>query len=141
MIFEISTLDQLDSAAVRLLQDLRPGVVGLTGPLGSGKTTFVKRIAYHLGIETEVISPTFLYEQSYLLPRTDREIQFLSHIDLYRLPTDQARVDLGIECADSKTIYLVEWIEHSPLLLNQALECWNFRLNPGGQRWLNRTLR
>ena len=36
-----------------------PSVIGFNGSLGAGKTSIIKKIIYHLGIEDNVTSPTF----------------------------------------------------------------------------------
>ena len=57
--------------------DLTAGdVVGLTGELGSGKTTFIQGVAEGLGVSARVNSPTFIIM---------REYGKLYHVDLYRL--------------------------------------------------------
>ena len=40
-------------------------VVGLSGELGSGKTSFVQGVAKALGVEEHVTSPTFILERIY----------------------------------------------------------------------------
>ncbi len=57
-------------------------VVGLDGPVGSGKTCFVQGIARGLGIPegTHITSPAYNLIQTYTIGR-----QKLTHIDFYRL--------------------------------------------------------
>ena len=71
---------------------LRVGdVVALGGPLGAGKTTFVRvLIAAALGAPTEVPSPTFTLVQVYDLPAGP-----LWHFDLYRLSGPMRCLSLG----------------------------------------------
>src|SRR3989338_3678065 len=68
-------------------------VVGLSGDLGSGKTSFVQGVANALGVSEHVTSPTFILERIYklsvpkpstydLVPNT---FSHLVHIDAYRL--------------------------------------------------------
>ena len=57
--------------AGRLLGELLAGgdVVALSGPLGAGKTVFVKGLAAGLGIEPAAVSsPTFVIAQQYFVP-------------------------------------------------------------------------
>ena len=42
-------------------------VVGLSGDLGAGKTTFVQAVAKHLGVKNKVNSPTFVIIKKYSL--------------------------------------------------------------------------
>ncbi len=56
-------------------------ILGLTGDLGSGKTTFTKSLVKSLGIQENVTSPTYSIENEYY----SDEIKILvRHIDLYR---------------------------------------------------------
>ena len=48
-------------------------VVGLSGDLGTGKTTFTQFIAKNLGIKTKVKSPTFVIMKRYTLPQPSPE--------------------------------------------------------------------
>ena len=84
--------EETRSAGRRWGEGLDPGaVVGLTGPLGSGKTVFVQGIAEALGIEEPVTSPTYtlIAEYSGRLP--------LYHMDLYRLDTPEEFSWLGAD--------------------------------------------
>src|SRR5262249_46983245 len=55
-------------------------VIGLAGPLGAGKTEWVKGLAEGLGIEPDLVtSPTFVIASEYAGRRE------LVHADLYRL--------------------------------------------------------
>ena len=82
----------------------------LGGPLGAGKTVFVKGIAAALGADTdEVTSPSFT-----LVNRYDDGRLVLYHIDLYRLD-EGARaahaVDLDELVADEQAVIVIEWAE------------------------------
>ena len=88
------------------------GIVALHGDLGSGKTTFVQGIAKGLGIEKQIISPTFIIMRTYVLG--DKNIY---HIDLYRIESEKDIAGLGLVdlFQDSSNILLIEWpdkIEH-----------------------------
>jgi len=81
----------------------------LSGPLGAGKTIFVKGLASALGIDgQEVTSPTFTLVNPYSgsLP--------LYHIDLYRLDegsTAAHAVDLDELLSDIRAVIVIEWAE------------------------------
>ena len=82
----------------------------LAGPLGAGKTVFVKGVAAALGLDADdVTSPTFT-----LVDRHDRGRLTLYHLDLYRLP-DGAQaahaVDLDELLADERAVIVIEWAE------------------------------
>ena len=85
-------------------------VLLLGGPLGAGKTVFVKGLAAALGADTdEVTSPSFT-----LVNRYDDGRLVLYHLDLYRLD-EGARaahaVDLDELLADEAAVVVIEWAE------------------------------
>ncbi len=83
-------------------------VLGLTGPLGAGKTTFAQAVARGLGVPPEepVTSPTFALVHHYAgrLP--------MAHIDAYRLsgPEDLRTVDAD-EWLSGTGVAVVEWAD------------------------------
>jgi tRNA threonylcarbamoyladenosine biosynthesis protein TsaE len=80
----------------------------LDGPLGAGKTIFVKGLAAALGIdEKEVTSPSFT-----LVNRYEGEQLTLYHLDLYRLPEGTAAahaVDLDDLLTATDAAIVIEW--------------------------------
>ena len=80
----------------------------LDGPLGAGKTVFVKGLAAALGIDTdEVTSPSFTLVNSHTEGRLT-----LYHLDLYRLEEGAAAahaVDLDELLADERAVIVIEW--------------------------------
>ncbi len=96
--------------ATRVAKGLRPGdVLALVGPLGAGKTTFVRALVEALGGDpAEVVSPTFVLATRYAagcrIP--------LVHVDAYRLEGAEEFRNLGHEMlfpADSATV--IEWAD------------------------------
>jgi tRNA threonylcarbamoyladenosine biosynthesis protein TsaE len=84
-------------------------VVSLEGGLGAGKTCFVKGVARGLGIDSEVLSPTFILVEEYR-----GEIP-LFHFDLYRLETLEEVEKIGFyDAIDGRNIVLVEWGDRLP---------------------------
>ena len=79
-------------------------VILLEGPLGAGKTTFVRGVLEGLGFSGPVRSPTFN-----LLQVFDTSPAVL-HADLYRLPSAQG---IGLEDYLESHICLVEWPERA----------------------------
>ncbi|HLM56275.1 MAG TPA: tRNA (adenosine(37)-N6)-threonylcarbamoyltransferase complex ATPase subunit type 1 TsaE, partial [Pyrinomonadaceae bacterium] len=89
----------------------------LGGPLGAGKTVFVKGLASGLGVDPEeVSSPSFT-----LVNRYDEGRLVLYHLDLYRLAEGAAAahaVDLDELLSDERAVIVIEWAErmgHYPL--------------------------
>ncbi len=80
----------------------------LDGPLGAGKTVFVKGLAGALGIDVdEVTSPSFT-----LVNRHDAGRLTLYHLDLYRLPVGASAahaVDLDELLTDECAVIVIEW--------------------------------
>lgn len=83
------------------------GVVGLSGPLGAGKTRLVQAIAAALGVDRgDVVSPTFVLVHEYQgrVP--------IYHVDAYRLRDTDEFMQLGVdENFESPNLVLVEWAE------------------------------
>lgn len=81
----------------------------LSGPLGAGKTMFVKGLAAGLGIDAEeVTSPSFTLVNPY-----DARLR-LFHIDLYRLDEGASAahaVDLDELLTDEHSVIVIEWAE------------------------------
>jgi tRNA threonylcarbamoyladenosine biosynthesis protein TsaE len=88
----------------------RPVVVGLSGELGSGKTTLVQAICRGLGARVLATSPTYALVHHYQDP-VGRPVY---HVDCYRLKsTDEGR-DLGFDdMVREGAIVLVEWPERA----------------------------
>ena len=59
----------LDKTLKRTAKQSRALVVGLSGDLGAGKTTFVQAVAKHLGIKNKINSPTFVIIKKYPLKK------------------------------------------------------------------------
>ncbi len=97
-----------DRIGASLANVLRPGlVVGLVGPLGSGKTRLVRAIAEALGANpSQIASPTFslIHEYHGRLP--------IYHFDAYRLASPEEFEAIGAdEYFRGDGVCLVEWAD------------------------------
>ena len=89
---------------------LRNGdIVGLSGGLGSGKTTFVRYLLAALGHEGEVPSPSF----AIVVPYFHMMLPLLLHADLYRVEHPSELAELGLDSSGDDSVLLVEWPEHA----------------------------
>lgn len=99
-------------------------VIALEGPMGAGKTTFVKGLAQGLGVKEVVQSPTFTMLNEYHSGRLP-----LYHLDLYRLSessqtqaralADQLILELD-EFILEKMVCVIEWSELFKMIETQV---------------------
>ena len=105
--FITSSAEETQQVGRRLGELAQAGdVILLVGELGTGKTCLTQGIAWGLGIEDYITSPSFVLirEHQGRLP--------LYHIDLYRLDKMDEITDLGLDdylCGSG--ICVVEWAE------------------------------
>jgi len=124
--------------AIALAKQLRAGdVLALEGPLGSGKTRFVRGLAQGLGIDPHTVSsPTFIILQRYsqsaspsnrttgsrqhIAVHESRDSLVLFHIDAYRLSGPDELDTIGftelLESPDA--IIAIEWPSRIASALN-----------------------
>ena len=94
-------LEELHTLVEEISEKFQNGVIILRGDLASGKTTFVKALALHLGIKDDVTSPTFSLQQCY----GDK----IFHYDIYNHGIEHF-ISLGmLEELDKDGLHLVEW--------------------------------
>ncbi len=86
--------------------------VAVAGELGAGKTTLVQGMAFGLGVQDQVVSPTFTLVREY------EGRLHLAHVDVYRLDRLQEVVDLGLEeLGGGDAVLVVEWGDAIEVLL------------------------
>ena len=81
-----------------------PKIIGLSGPLGAGKTTIAKKIIKFFGCNDVVTSPTFNIVKNYEVG----DIKIF-HVDLYRLSSWSEFIDLDLPLSKENTLVLIEW--------------------------------
>jgi tRNA threonylcarbamoyladenosine biosynthesis protein TsaE len=105
-----STQD-LGAALARAI-DADGAIILLAGPLGAGKTCFVKGLAAGLGIPADrVQSPTFVIAQELPLPTGG----FLVHVDCYRIASESELESAGLlDWLVPGALVVAEWGERVP---------------------------
>jgi tRNA threonylcarbamoyladenosine biosynthesis protein TsaE len=88
---------------------IRDAFIELRGPLGAGKTTFVRHLLRALGAKGRIKSPTFAVVEPYRLG--DLEV---SHFDFYRFDDPREFEDAGLRDAFARPgLKLAEWPERA----------------------------
>jgi tRNA threonylcarbamoyladenosine biosynthesis protein TsaE len=87
--------------------DCRDAVIELRGPLGAGKTSFVRHLLRALGVTGRIKSPSYAVLEPYRLGTLD-----IAHLDFYRFDDAHEWVDAGLrEVFAAPGLKLVEWPE------------------------------
>ena len=105
----VGNLTETIKLGEKFAQGLDPlSIVLLQGPIGAGKTSFVKGIAEGLSISEDITSPTFALSHHYnsgTIP--------LIHIDLYRLENSLVAKEFFLaeeeEANQNEAILVIEW--------------------------------
>jgi tRNA threonylcarbamoyladenosine biosynthesis protein TsaE len=103
--------DQLQQFGETLGRELQaPAVIGLSGELGTGKTTLVQAICRGLGARVLATSPTYALVHHYDASGG----RAVYHVDCYRLRTPAEAADLGFDdMVREGAILLIEWPERA----------------------------
>lgn len=112
------------TAAARRLAShagLRTAFIELRGPLGAGKTTFVRHLLRALGVSGRIKSPSYAVVEPYDLPEGS-----VWHFDFYRFGHDEREwEDAGFrDLFASPGLKLVEWPERA----GETLPCPDLRV-------------
>jgi len=140
MKYIINSTDETKKIAEEFILSLSPKessatVVGLYGDLGAGKTNYTQHVAKILGIEENIVSPTFVIEKIYPIRNKGLEkpisnetselqqsvvssqhlgkFKHLIHIDTYRLEKSEELLHLGWKeiISNPENLILIEWPE------------------------------
>lgn len=134
MKWTIGCLEDLKGVAESFLEYVGDRTIfALYGPMGVGKTTFVKAVAECVGVTDDVSSPTFAIVNEY---QTEKG-EILYHFDFYRINKVSEALDFGYEeYFFSGNPCFIEWPEKiSELLPEDTVECVFSEL-PDGSREL-----
>ena len=122
----VENLKETFNLGEKLSQKLNPqSIVLLKGPVGAGKTSFVKGIARGLSISEDITSPTFALSHHYSSGKIP-----LIHLDLYRLENSSSAKEFFFseeeEALQSKAILVIEWPELIEPLIK---DFWNIEIS------------
>ena len=134
MVLPFDTITQSAKATQRLGETFGPHkyrIICLWGDLGSGKTTFVQGLARGLGIQSRLLSPTFIIVRRYHIPKKNGH---LYHIDLYRVKGKEDINALGFAemIAEPESLVVIEWPERLGELLPEKRIDIRFTVLPDG---------
>ena len=112
---------ETEAAGRKFARDLPAGtVVALVGPLGAGKTQFVKGVVAEIGAPVPVTSPTFTLVHEYTGGRVP-----VYHFDFFRIEDRRSAERLGLdEYFFGDGLSVVEWADKFSELI------------PAGARWI-----
>lgn len=110
-IIQIPDLNSLPQAAEQFVEAMDSYTVfAFNGPMGAGKTTFIRALCTALGVEDDyATSPSFSIINEY---RSASTAELIYHFDLYRLESIEEAFDIGVEdYFDSGALCFLEWPE------------------------------
>jgi len=127
------TLSEIHAAARAFVDDMGDRrLFAFYGPMGAGKTTFIRAVCEALGTTDVVTSPTFAIVNEYSTP-SGRPIY---HFDFYRIRHLAEVYDIGYEdyFYGSDGICLMEWPELIEPLLPPETVRVTIAVQPDGSR-------
>ena len=107
--YNIHTIKELEKVVLQFLPQLNSKeVVWLTGPLGIGKSEWVRLALRHLGCPHYAPSPSFSIQNSYIVKNNK-----IHHIDLYRIESesDLNSIDFFDLFLEKTGCIFVEWAD------------------------------
>ena len=132
----IASEADLERAAVEFVSLMGDETVyAFNGPMGAGKTTFIRALVRALGVsDDEASSPSFSIINEY---RSDTTAELIYHFDLYRLENVEEALEIGVEdYFDSGALCLLEWPERIEALLPDDTVIVDIAVNPDESRTL-----
>lgn len=131
LVLHTASAEETQELARRTAALLRGGeILFLRGPIGAGKTVFVKGIARALGLKSSPTSASFS-----LMKRYQNRCCTLYHIDLFRLSEGEV-FNLGFEemLEDEKAVILAEWPDPVATLMPSDRLEMDFALKKADER-------
>ncbi|MBN1463577.1 MAG: tRNA (adenosine(37)-N6)-threonylcarbamoyltransferase complex ATPase subunit type 1 TsaE [Paludibacteraceae bacterium] len=115
MKLEINSLENINKAAQEFFNCIgEHRVFAFYGPMGVGKTTFIKALCQIFGVKDDISSPTFAIVNEYRGIKGEQ----LFHFDFYRIKDEEEAFDFGYEdYFYSGAFCFIEWPEKVESLL------------------------
>ncbi len=105
----IYSLEEINQIAKKILSHNPKKVILFNGEMGVGKTTLIKSLAKHLGVNDTTSSPTFSLVNEYHANNG----YLVYHFDFYRIKNEAEAYDMGIdEYLYSGEWCFIEWAEN-----------------------------
>jgi tRNA threonylcarbamoyladenosine biosynthesis protein TsaE len=106
---------------------VRDAYIELHGPLGAGKTTFVRHLLRALGVQGRIKSPTYAVLEPYDVDGVE-----ISHFDFYRFADPREWADAGFRDLFGRPgLKLAEWPDHAAGML--PVPDLRLTIEPGGE--------
>ena len=135
-IIKINGLEEIGAAAHQFVEyvsssPLQSNIFAFFGPMGAGKTTFIKAICNALEVTDDVNSPTFTIVNEY---RAGKGFP-VYHFDFYRINKISEAYDIGIdEYFGAEGLCLIEWPEKIEEILPEECFKVTVSVNEDGTR-------
>ncbi|MEP5341466.1 MAG: tRNA (adenosine(37)-N6)-threonylcarbamoyltransferase complex ATPase subunit type 1 TsaE [Algibacter sp.] len=128
----VYTLNELESVAKQLIENVSTKTLLLYGDMSVGKTTLIKAIVKALGCADDVSSPTFSIVNEYKTVDS-----LIYHFDLYRINDIEEAYNFGIEdYLYSNNWSIIEWPEIAKDILPDRFNRIDLTLNDDKTRTL-----
>ncbi len=128
----LSDLNIIADKFLRLMRDKK--VFAFFGPMGVGKTTFIKALCNELGVVEIVTSPTFALVNEYQTGKGE----IIYHFDFYRIKKIEEVYDFGYEeYFFSGNYCFIEWPDKVAEILPENVVFVQMVENEDGSRTIN----
>ncbi len=128
----LSDLNIIAEKFLRLMKDRK--IFAFFGPMGVGKTTFIKALCNELGVVEIVTSPTFALVNQYQTNNGDE----IYHFDFYRIEKIEEVYDFGYEDYFFSGNYcFIEWPDKIAEILPENVVFVQMVENEDGSRTIN----